>query len=442
MFNTYSKEEDYMPPVAAAAQAKSKEFSLILLIAVGLLMIIFVVWAKATELDLMAKGQGKIVPIRKVQQISHYEGGILKEIKVKTGDKVEAGQVLAVIDNVKAKARHEKAKKMYFVLQAEVVRFEAQVKEKSKLKFSKELRRMSPTAVRDAKHNFKAWHKKLINEEQIAAKTVEQKTAELEGQEKMLEALHSQRKSHQEEIDRSKPHVGTVVSKSEFAQMTRAFSKIKSEVAATVSKIKTLKAAIEQAKRQKNQIHLNYKNEATKELANAQTRLAEAKQNYTTGKDEVSRTEVLAPTRGVVKEVLINTIGDTISSGETIMNLVPLDDALLFEVEIQPKDIGFIATGQKAIVKMGAYDFTIYGGLEGEVVEISPDSFTDKQGKTFFKVMVRTYKTYIMDKSLNKRMEITVGMMGEANVKIGKRSVFDSMIKPLTRGMQNAFREK
>ena len=442
MLNTFNREGEYMPPVAAAAQAKTKEFSLILLAIVVFLSMAFIIWAKSTKLDLIAKGQGKIVPLRQVQQISHYEGGILKSLHVKSGDMVQKGAVLAIVHNTKAKAQYEKMQSQFFALQANKIKLEGQISCLDKLKFPAKLKKQAPVAVMDAERDFKSWKNKIKNEEAIARKKLAQRKAELEGQITSLKELRIQQKLLEDEIKRSKKYVGTVVSKSDFSNMKVDLAKTKVQVATTFSKVKTLRAVVSEFKEQVSQIKIKHKAEALKELKHTKVHLAEAKQGYVTGGDEVSRTEIIAPTKGIIKEILVNTLGDTLSPGEVIFELVPVGDVLLFEAEVQPKDIGFLKINNQAMVKMGAFDFSIYGGLKGKVIKISPDSFTDKSGKTYFKVIISTDKTYILDKNNNKKMYLSVGMMGEVDIKIGTRSVFDSLIKPLTRGLKSALREK
>jgi len=158
------------------------------------------------------------------------------------------------------------------------------------------------------------------------------------------------------------------------------------------------------------------------------------------GEDRVTRTEVRSKVRGTVKQIVINTIGGVVKPGEAIMEIVPLDDTLLFEVQIRPSDIAFLYPGQKAMIKITAYDFSIYGGMEGNVEQISADTIQDEKGEHFYKVKLRTKTNAIMHRG--SQLPIIPGMTASVDIMTGKKSVLDYLLKPILKASQSALRER
>ena len=158
------------------------------------------------------------------------------------------------------------------------------------------------------------------------------------------------------------------------------------------------------------------------------------------GRDRVTRTDVRSPVRGTIKQININTIGGVIHSGESILEIVPLDDTLLIEARIRPADIAFLHPGQQAMVKITAYDFSIYGGMEGKVEQISADTILDERGESFFKVKLRTKSNTLSYRGAE--LPIIPGMMASVDIMTGEKTVLDYILKPILKAKQNALRER
>jgi adhesin transport system membrane fusion protein len=183
-----------------------------------------------------------------------------------------------------------------------------------------------------------------------------------------------------------------------------------------------------------------FKSKAADEINKKRIELKSLNEAVSAGKDRVTRTDVRSPVRGTVKQININTIGGVIKPGETIMEIVPLDDTLLIEAKIRPADIAFIRPAQKAMIKITAYDFSIYGGLEGQVEQISADTIQDDKGDSFYKVILRTKTNALMYKG--EKLPIIPGMTAGVEILTGKKSVLDYLLKPILKAKQNALREK
>ncbi len=198
-------------------------------------------------------------------------------------------------------------------------------------------------------------------------------------------------------------------------------------------------------KRSENEIKskiLIFKRQALSELNKAKSELSALKESYVADKDRVNRTTVRAPLKGIIKQIKINTIGGVIKPGMDILEIVPLDDTLLIEAKIRPQDIGFIHPQQKAMVKITAYDYSIYGGLEGKVEHISADTIVDDKDNSYYLIQVRTNKNYLKGKHKDKSLYIIPGMLASVDILTGKKSVLEYLLKPILKAREKALRER
>ncbi len=180
--------------------------------------------------------------------------------------------------------------------------------------------------------------------------------------------------------------------------------------------------------------------EINAEITKRRTELNSLKETLAAGGDRVTRTELRSPVRGTVKQIYINTVGGVVKPGEAIMEIVPLDDTLLVEARVRPADVAFLHPGQKAMVKVSAYDFSIYGGLEAELEQISADTIEDKRGDFYYLVKVRTRKNSIVYRK--EHLPIIPGMVTTVDILTGKKTVLDYILKPILKARQNALRER
>lgn len=193
----------------------------------------------------------------------------------------------------------------------------------------------------------------------------------------------------------------------------------------------------------------NYLAEANAELIKVESELDQAEESMSMREDPVARSEIRAPVHGIVKNIKINTIGGVVNTGQDILEIIPLDDKLMVEAYIRPQDVAFLRPGMPVVVKVTAYDYAIYGGLNGVVKLISPDTLSNdtrrselklNPDETFYRILVETESNYLLDKN-NQKMEIIPGMVASVDIKTGEKSVFDYLIKPITR-MKQAMTER
>jgi adhesin transport system membrane fusion protein len=241
-----------------------------------------------------------------------------------------------------------------------------------------------------------------------------------------------------QELSVTKPLLSSgAVSEVDLLRLERDVARYRGERDQAVAQIARAQAAISEASHKMQEVQLNFRNEAGKEYAEAQAKLSQLSEGNVGLSDRVKHSELRSPVRGTIKRLLVNTVGGVVQPGKDVVEVVPLDDSLLIEARIQPKDVAFLHPGQRAIVRLTAYDFSIYGGLEGVLEQIGADSVTDEKGGIYYLVRVRTTKN-----TLGKSFPIIPGMVAEADIVTGQKSFLAYMLKPILRAKYLSFSER
>jgi adhesin transport system membrane fusion protein len=244
-----------------------------------------------------------------------------------------------------------------------------------------------------------------------------------------------------EELEITEPLAAShVVSRVQLLRLQRQVNDLKGELETTRLAEPRVEAALHEAKRKIEERHLNFRAEAQRELNAVEAEAAALQEVIAAEADMVSRTEVRSPVRGTVKQLFVSTVGGVVQPGEDLVEIVPLEDNLLVEARIKPADIAFLHPGQLAVVKVTAYDFAIYGGLDGVVEDISADTITDDRGDSFYRVRVRTTDVALPD--TDEPLPIIPGMTTQVDILTGEKTVLDYLLKPILRAKDRALRER
>lgn len=400
----------------------------------------FLTWAYFAQIDEIARGAGKVIPSGKNQIIQNLEGGIVEDILVKEGELVKKGEPLVKISNTKSQSSFETNKIKADSLQAKIIRLKAQATGKEFI-VSKELKNEIPRFIANEKSLY------LTNVNELNSKITTLREKLKQRQQELLEAkihishLRDSYKMISQEVRMTEPMVKKGIrSKIDFLKLKREANDIEERYLTTKKSIPRLRSAIQEAKSAINSTKLLFQSDAKTKLNDAMAQYRAINANNTSFKDQITRTLVKSPMKGIIKNIFIHTVGGVIKPGEDIMEIVPSDEKLLVEVKIKPSDIAFIYYGQRAIVKFSAYSFSIYGGLNGKVVLISPDTIKDKKGKTFYMVRIQTDKNYIAYKG--KKLKIIPGMTTTVNIITGKKTILDYILKPILKTKENMFTER
>ncbi len=400
----HSKDLKLVNDLNAALQ-KEKHSGLFWMI--GLLfvfLVVFVIWAYNSTVEEVTRGQGSVIPTSREQIVQSLDPGTIKEMRVKEGDVVEKGQILLTLDDTRSAAVLRESEAKVANLEAMAARLRAE-SYGTAIQFPAGI---SPDLQRRERAAYEA-----------RRRAVEDAVSGLQQSKAMLDR----------EIGITAPMVAEgVMSEVELLRMRRQSSDLALQI---------------------NEKRNQYAADANNELVRIESELAQAKENMAMRADPVDRSLIRAPLRGIVKNIKINTLGGVVQAGQDIMEIVPLDDKLLVEAYIRPQDVAFVRPGLDAIVKITAYDYSLYGGLEGKVTLISPDTLRDKArpselnlnpDEAYYRILVETHKNSLKDKN-GQSMPIIPGMIASVDVKTGEKTIFQYLIKPITR-MKQALQER
>ncbi|EFM0047784.1 HlyD family type I secretion periplasmic adaptor subunit [Escherichia coli] len=374
------------------------------IIFLALLLTIFIVWAYNSNLEEIIRGQGTIIPSSREQVIQSIDPGNIQEMYVKEGDIVEKGQILLKLDDARSMALLRES-------QARVQNLEA---------ISARLQGESRNEVPDFSK---------ITDQELVVRETNAYNAKKTQRDQAIAGLRQSKGLLDREIAITKPLAKEgLVSNVEILRMERQSAELATQI---------------------NERMNNYLAEANAELVKVESELDQAEETMSMREDPVTRSEIRAPVHGIVKNIKINTIGGVVNTGQDILEIIPLDDKLMVEAYIRPQDVAFLRPGMPVVVKVTAYDYAIYGGLNGVVKLISPDTLSNDNRRselklnpdeTFYRILVETDTNYLLDKN-NHKMEIIPGMVASVDIKTGEKSVFDYLIKPITR-MKQAMTER
>ena len=420
----------------------------ILLYVIGVGFLILIIWASFSEIDELARGQGKVIPANKIQTIQNLDGGTVSEILIQEGDHISKEQPLMKIDTIRFEASLEENQEMYNSLLAKNIR----LKEETAYKVGQQKIESLVFPVQLKGNNYTFLEDKLfktrIQELENSLKTLrlqllqkEQELQELYSKEEQLKRSLSLISQQKDAIDKmvkngSKSNV-------ELLKMEHTYNETKGDLDATTLSIPRSKFAIEESKSKIEEKLSQFKSEASKELQTVEADLKKIEARLVSDNDKLNKTIVRSPVDGIVKLIHINTIGGVVKSGDNLVEIVPDSDILIIETKIDPKDIAFINPTQKAIVKITAYDFSIYGALEGKIVDISADSIEDKaskDNKPYYKVIVKTNKNFL--EKDGKILPIIPGMIANVDIITGKKTVIDFLLKPIIKAKRESFHER
>ena len=404
------------------------------------LVALLVAWAAWAELDEVTHGQGQVVAAQRTQVIQNLEGGILREILVREGDVVEKNQLLARLDNLGAASQYRDAMNKALENQVALVRLEAE-KNGTEPVFSAELREKAPQIVTDQEEMFQTRRDKSTSETQLLESQYKQRLEDVDEQQGRKVQLEKTLALAEERRDIAKPLVDRkLFSKVDYLDLEQRVVTLGGDIEALSSTMSKAKEAAEEARRKLALRKAEMEAQISEEINKRRTELTSLQEVLSAGGDRVTRTELRSPVRGTVKRVVVNTLGGVVRPGDPVMEVVPLDDTLLVEARIRPADIAFIHADQKAMVKISAYDFSIYGGLEARVEQISADTIEDRKGEYYYLVKLRTQKNAINYR--NEQLPIIPGMVASVDIISGKKSILDYLLKPILKARQNALRER
>jgi adhesin transport system membrane fusion protein len=397
-------------------------------------------WAALSPIDEIVRGSGKVIPSGENQMIQHLEGGIVNAIMVKEGQKVKVDDVLLKVENIKSSSTYESSQYKSAEIRAKIIRLKAEAYGRAFNPSEADLREI-PEQIAQERSAYSANQEYINSQIGSLNDMYHQKRSErAEAQSRISESKHALA-FIREEIAMTEPMVAQGIKpKVEFLQLQRQASDIQERYNAVVTSIPRLNAAMNEITNRIRQARGEFTSKARIELAQAETENKRVGVESSALADEVTRTAIKSPISGIVQKLYVNTIGGVIKPGDNLIEIVPTEGGLLAEVKIKPSDIAFIYPGQDAIVKVTAYDFSIYGSLRGKVVTISPDTVTDKNENVYYVVKIRTDQKNLG--TVEKPLKIIPGMMVNVDVITGKKTILQYILKPILKAKQYTFSER
>ena len=403
-------------------------------------ILVFIFWASFAEIDEITRGEGKVIPYGQNQVIQNLEGGIVEEILVHEGDAVKKGQVLLKINNSKSFSNSEANQIKYNELYAKKLRLEAEVSGEPFVIPQVKDSRLYQQILKE-KQLYDS--RKLQQEAQDSSlvQQIEQKKQEVKEAKAKVETLQKSLEYVQEEIKMTQPMVEQgIKSKVDFLKLKREESEILNKIQAAKLSIPRLIHAIKEYREKRIEAKQSFINKAREELNKTIAELERIQAQQRAYNDQVRRTIVTSPVDGIIQKLYVHTIGGVVKPGADLVEIVPTNEKLYLEIKIKPKDIAFIHPGAKAKVKVSAYDYSIYGGLEGKVVKISPDTITDKKDRTYYLIYVETNKNYLGTKE--HPLKIIPGMTVKVDIVTGKKTIMQYILKPILKSKEYMFTER
>nr|WP_257604137.1 HlyD family type I secretion periplasmic adaptor subunit [Pseudomonas tolaasii] len=405
------------------------------------LFIFLVVWAGFSSIDEVTRGDGKAIPSSKLQKIQNLEGGIVSELYVKEGQIVEAGAPLIRLDDTRFVSNAGETEALRLAMQLRVERLSAQVDDRP-LNIPDDVLKAAPNQAASERSLYESRRQQLKDEVGGLQEQLVQRQQELREFTSKQGQYRSQLSLQRQEINMSEPLVAQgAVSPVEVLRLKRAEMETRGQLDATTLAIPRAESAIKEVQRKIDETRGKFRSEALTQLNEARTELNKAESTGRALEDRVSRTLVTSPVRGIVKQLLVNTVGGVIQPGSDMVEIVPLNDTLLVEAKIRPQDIAFLHPGQEAIVKFTAYDYTIYGGLKAKLERIGADTITDEDKKTtYYMITLRTDRSHLGTDE--KPLLIIPGMVASVDIITGKKSILSYLLKPIIKARAEALHER
>ncbi len=403
--------------------------------------VVMLTWAALADIDEVTRGDGRAIPSSRLQKVQNLEGGIVSEVFVHEGEIVKAGAPLLRLDDTRFRSNAGESEADRLALEARVQRLTAQLADKETLELPPEIAQKSPDIANGEMELFTSVKQRIQSEIGGLNEQLVQKKQELLDYQAKASQTRRSLGLLQQEISMSEPLVAKgAISKVEILRLRRSEVDTRGQLESVTLAIPRAQAAIKEIENKIGETRDRYRSEALSQLNEARTDLSKTQASGKAIEDRVNRTLVTSPVRGVVQQLMVNTIGGVIQPGSDLVEIVPLDDTLLIETKIRPQDIAFLHPGQEAMVKFTAYDYTIYGGLKATLEQISPDTVTDKDGKSFYIVRLRTEKNHLG--SDQKPLLIIPGMVASVDIITGRKTILAYLLKPILRAKAEAFRER
>lgn len=433
-------DAEFMSELEAAQRHKPHMSSQFLLYAIAGFVVLFLLWANLSKVDERTKGEGQVVPSREIQVVQSLEGGILQELLVSEGDRVTKGQILMKISDAQSGAQERGTEAQFLGLSAKRARLQAEAQGIA-FKVPDDVLKKAPDVARNEQALHQSRQRELQNSIAILDSRISKSKAGIEESRAQIKRLTDSIALQRQELSITSRMVAQqAVPKLEEIRLQKEIADSNGQLMAEQQKLTGLQSELSGAQQERKDAEDKFRSQALGELNEAETQISQLKESLTSISDRVNRAEVRSPVDGIVNNIAIKTIGGVIEPAMKLVEIVPADDQLKIIAKVLPKDIAFLKIGQPVQVKISAYDAQRYGSLTGKLARIGANSVSDREGKTFFEIEVRTEKNYLGTK--DHPLPISPGMVAETDIITGRKTIMDYMMRPVMKAKDKAFSER
>lgn len=391
---------------------------------------LFLIWAMLAQVDEVTAGQGKVIPTSKVQLIQASEPATVSELLVRSGQRVRRGQLLARLDDTQNAS------------QLGQIEAETQSLQQRSNRLQSEGSGTGAALAGDEAALSQVRRQALGSRVSGLRSSAEQRRREAAEAYATISSLQSSLALAQKSVGLLEPLAAkNIVPQTELITARREVVDLQGRIAAAREQASRANAAVSEALSQASEAQFTFRQDALNERSQINAKIAVNEESLRGARGKLAKNELRSPVDGIVNDVQVTTIGGFVQAGQKVMEVVPMGDKLLVETRVTPRDIAFIKVGDKALVKVTAYDFSTYGGLEGRVVQVSADSIYDEaERQAYFNVIVETSRSYLI--ATGRRLPITPGMITDTQIITGRKSILSYLLKPVMKARSDALRER
>ena len=402
----------------------------LIIVSVAVGFALFLLWAMLAQVDEVTAGQGKVIPSSKVQLIQAAEPATVRELLVRSGQRVRRGQILARLDDTQSSSELGQ------------IQAETQSLQERSARLSSEGNNSGGALAGDEAALSVVRRSALGSRVSALRSSAEQRRREGAEANATIFSLTSSLGLAQKQVAMIEPLAAkNIVPQTELITARREVIDLQGRIAAAREQAGRANAAVSEALSQASEAQFTFRQDALNERSQVDQKIAVNQQSLRGARGRLGRSELRSPVDGFVNNLQVTTIGGFVQAGEKVMEVVPMGDKLLVETRIKPSDIAFIKVGDKALVKVTAYDFSSYGGLDGRVVQVSADSiYDDVERQAYFTVIVETQRSFLL--AAGRRLPITPGMITDTQIITGRKSVLSYLLKPVLKARSDALRER
>jgi adhesin transport system membrane fusion protein len=407
----------------------------------GALVVVALGWAALAPLDVVATADGEVIPSTQVKSIQHLEGGIVREILVREGEKVEKNQPLVVLEPTASEADVRELRVRINSLRAEIARLEAEGAGADAPAFPADLIRDEPALLAGAVETFRSRRARLDSLVAQAREQIVQREQEIKEIDSRVETDRAALKYSREQIKISEELLkDDLTNRMLHLNLLKEEAALRGRIEENSAARRRIEAALVEARARLDNVKRSADADVAEQLAEKRRTFDELQNRQRKFADSLDRTVLRAPGDGVIKTMYVATVGGVVRPGGTVADLVPGGDVLVVEAKLPVQDVGHVRSGQAATLKLASAEAVRFGNLEGKVVNVSPDALTTAQGGTFYKVRIETERDYFQQRAL--RYDLVPGVRVACSILTGRRTVLEYLLDPLIGGARTAFRER